>query len=84
MNRKERIQSILLENMNDWQIEVIDNSLEHKGHNNFDGKQETHFKINLKSKLLKKPDRLAIHKKINFLLKNEFLSGLHALEINIL
>ena len=84
MNRKKRIQSILSKNIKDWEIEVIDNSHKHKGHGNFKGNEESHFKINLLNKSLNKPHRLAIHRKINNLLKEEFLSGLHALEINIL
>tara|TARA_X000000368_G_C22905920_1_gene656280 strand:- start:221 stop:475 length:255 start_codon:yes stop_codon:yes gene_type:complete len=84
MNRKERIQSILSKNINDWEIEVIDNSYKHKGHGSFSGNEESHFKINLLNKSLDKPHRLEIHRKINNLLKEEFLTGLHALEINIL
>ena len=84
MSRKKRIEFILLENIKDWEIEVIDNSFLHKGHNNFDGNQETHFKINLQNKSINKQNRLEIHRKINALLENEFLNGLHALEINIL
>ena len=83
MNRKKRIQSILSKNINDWEIEVIDNSYKHKGHGNFSGNEESHFKINLLNKSLDKPHRLEIHRKINNLLKEEFLTGLHALEINI-
>ena len=83
MNRKKRIESILFENLHNWEIEVIDNSYEHKGHNNFSGDQESHFKINLSNKSKEKINRLEVHKKINFLLENEFLTGLHALEINI-
>ena len=84
MNRKKRIQSILSKNINDWEIEVIDNSYKHKGHGSFSGNEESHFKINLLNKSLDKPHRLEIHRKINNLLKEEFLTGLHALEINIL
>jgi len=84
MNRKKRIQSILSKNINDWEIEVIDNSYKHKGHGNFSGNEESHFKINLLNKSSDKPHRLEIHRKINNLLKEEFLTGLHALEINIL
>ena len=50
MNRKQRIQSILIKELRDWEIIIIDNSQEHNGHNNFNGKQESHFKINLLNK----------------------------------
>jgi BolA protein len=83
MNRKKRIESILRKNFLDWKIEVIDNSFKHKGHNNFDGNQESHFKIILYIDSKKKINKFKVHKKINFLLKNEFLIGLHALQIKI-
>ena len=84
MNRNKRIYNILSGTLKEWTIEVHDTSYMHSGHNNFDGKQETHFKIIFKSNLLIKPNRLDFHRKINALLKNEFSSGLHALEVKIL
>ena len=84
MNRKKRIYNLLLEEFDEFSIEIIDNSHLHSGHNNFDGKNETHIKIILKSKTSKKLNRLNIHKKINNILKNEYNSGLHSLEINII
>jgi len=84
MNRKNRIENILKSNFIEWEIEIIDNSKEHIGHNHFDGTQETHFQIIIKKKINDKTSRLKIHKKINELLKNEFIKGMHALEIKIL
>ena len=83
MNRKQRIYSVIINNFSTYEIDIFDNSSEHVGHNNFDGKQETHFKIVLKTRS-KSYNRLEIHKKINNLLKDEFSSGLHSLEISIL
>ena len=83
MNRKKRIEKILSNYLIDFKIEVIDNSNEHIGHNNFDGSQESHFKINIENKPKKILSRLEIHRKINQLLKYEFQNGMHALEINI-
>ena len=84
MKRKKRIESILLEKFSKWKTEVNDISILHKGHNNFDGSEETHFSIILNSNSKNKESKLKIHRKINVLLKNEFNSGLHALEIKIL
>ena len=84
MKRKKRIESILLEKFSNWKTEVNDISILHKGHNNFDGSEETHFSIILNSNSQNKESKLKIHRKINELLKNEFTSGLHALEIKIL
>ena len=83
MNRKQRINKLLLENFNDFSINIEDNSHLHTGHNNFDGSGETHLKILLISKKLQDIDRLNIHKKINELVKKEFDNGLHSLEIKI-
>ena len=84
MKRKKRIELILLEKFSNWKTEVNDISVLHKGHNNFDGRGETHFIIILNSNSKNKESKLKIHRKINELLKNEFNSGLHALEIKIL
>ena len=84
MKRKKRIEAILSENFFCWKTEVNDISILHKGHNNFDGSQETHFRIILNFNNQNKESKLKIHRKINELLKNEFNSGLHALEIKIL
>ena len=83
MNRKQRISKILQNNLNDFTVNIVDNSYKHQGHNQFDGKGETHIQIFLKNKSNKKPDRLQLHRKINNLLENEFKSGLHSLEITI-
>ena len=83
MNRKKRIQSILLNNFKDCKVSIIDNSMEHNGHNNFNGQQESHFQIILSKNSSYKKNTLSIHRKINDLLKYEFLNGLHALEIKI-
>jgi BolA protein len=70
--------AILLES-----LEVENKSHLHKGHLGDDGSGETHFKIIIKSKELKEQGRIAAHRKINNILKDEFLKGLHALEIDI-
>ena len=81
MKRKKRIENILHNNFSFSSIKVEDISMLHQGHNNFNGKDETHFKITLQSTQNEKLSKLLIHRKINKLLKEEFSSGLHALEI---
>ena len=83
MNRKKRIEKVLQSAFVGWRIEIIDSSMEHIGHNHFDGTQETHFQVILKNKINHKTNRLSIHRKINELLKDEFIKGMHALEIKI-
>ena len=82
MNRKKRIELLLKKKMPNFLINVTDLSSSHKGHGGFDGTQETHLQINLKTKN-QVDSRLSIHKKIYSLLEKEFKSGLHSLEIKI-
>ncbi len=83
MNRKQRIDKILSKKLNDFLIEIIDNSYLHKGHEGFTGRNETHIKIILTKKDRTPSNRLRIHRIINSLLEKEFNSGLHSLEIKI-
>ncbi len=83
MNRTKRIKDILEKNFVEFSISITDDSLAHRGHNNFDGKEETHMIIELKKKFNSDIQRLEIHKKINTLLSEEFKIGLHALQIKI-
>ena len=84
MNRKKKIELILKNNFIGWKTVVNDISNLHKGHNNYDGNNETHFSIILNMNNQNKESRLTIHRKINELLKDEFNLGLHALEIKII
>ena len=83
MNRTKRIKEILQKHLTNFRIDVVDNSHLHKGHNNFSGLDETHILLKLKSISKYKIKNIAIHKQINFLLKDEFAKGLHSLEIKI-
>ena len=84
MNRTKRIQSILQKYFNETTTYVKDNSRFHKGHNDFNGKGETHILIQIHQNSKLQLNRLEIHRKINYLLKEEFESGLHSLEIKII
>ena len=84
MNRTKRIKNILKKYFNDHNIIVIDNSNLHKGHNNFDGDNETHILVKIKQNFKFELNRLETHRKINSLLSEEFNSGLHSLEIKII
>ena len=84
MKRKKRIESILSKNFPHWKAEVNDTSILHKGHNNFDGNNETHILVHLKKNSKLELNRLEVHRKINSLLIKEFDSGLHSLEIKII
>tara|TARA_B110000196_G_C20959950_1_gene573466 strand:- start:285 stop:542 length:258 start_codon:yes stop_codon:yes gene_type:complete len=84
MNRKKRIETVIKNNFIYDFLDVVDDSHLHAGHQNYDGKQESHFKIILKFKVGIQLTRLQVHRKINHLLKDEFSKGLHALQIQII
>jgi len=84
MNRKNKIESIIKKNFLGWKTKVNDISILHKGHQKFDGKNETHFCIILNGNNKNNESKLTIHRRINELLKDEFNLGLHALEIKII
>ena len=63
-------------------ITLIDNSSLHSKHKSFDPKK-FHLKIIIRSKDLKKMNKIVAHKKIFSILKNEMANQIHALEIEI-
>ena len=67
-----------------FNIKVVDNSHLHKGHNNFNGNNETHILLEIKKKTKLIVNRIDLHRKINLLLNNEFKKGLHSLQIKII
>ena len=71
MKRKQRIDEILSKKLEDFSLEIVDNSNLHKGHNNFTGNDETHIKITLTKKNKLPTDRLNIHRLINELLEKK-------------
>ena len=63
-------------------IILIDNSHLHSKHKSFDS-NKLHLKIIIKSKKLKNMDKIAAHKEIFSILKDEMSNKIHALEIEI-
>ena len=61
---------------------LIDNSKLHVKHKSYDSKK-FHLKIIIKSEKLKKMDKLAAHKEIFSILRDEIKNKIHALEIEI-
>ncbi len=83
MNRTKKIKNILKKNLLEFEIKVIDDSFSHKGHYNFNGKNESHVIIELKNNSISNLNRLELHKKINTFLFEEYKNGLHSLQIKI-
>ncbi len=81
---KNRIYNKIKEGLNPEFLEVENKSHLHRGHAGDDGSGETHFLVIVKDESLKKLGRVAAHRKINELVRGEFVKGLHALEIKFL
>ena len=63
-------------------IIIVDNSRFHTKHKSFDPKK-FHLKIIIKSEKLRNMDKIAAHKLIFSILKDEMNTKIHALEIEI-
>ena len=70
------------EKINPENIILVNNSYLHTKHKSFDS-NKFHLKLIIKSKKLKNMDKIAAHKEIFAILKNEMKDKIHALEIEI-
>ena len=82
MNFFDEIKEKINEKINPENIILVDNSYLHTKHKSFDS-NKFHLKLIIKSKKLKNMDKIAAHKKIFAILKNEMKGKIHALEIEI-
>ena len=78
MNRKFKIEKILVDNFEPYFFLVKDVSEEHRGHQNFRENVESHFEIIIVSQKFENLNNVARHRMINKSLKEEFLSDLHS------
>ena len=78
----DEIKKKITKEINPQNITLIDNSNLHKKHKSFD-LNKFHFKIVIESKKLKKMSKIAAHKEIFSILKDEMKNKIHALEIQI-
>ena len=82
MNFLDEVKEKINKKINPENIILIDNSSLHTKHKSFDI-NKFHLKIIIKSKKLKSMDKIAAHKEIFSVLKNEMSNKIHALEIEI-
>ena len=83
MNFFDEIREKINKEINPENIILIDNSNLHSKHKSFDA-TKLHLKIIIKSKKLKKMNKIMAHKEIYSILKSEMSDKIHALEIEIL
>ena len=82
MNLFDQIKEKINKKINPENIILIDNSSFHTKHKSFD-KNKIHLKIIIKSEKLRNIDKIAAHKEIFSILKDEMSNKIHALEIEI-
>ena len=78
----DKVKTKINKKINPENIILIDNSHLHTKHKSFDS-SKLHLKIIIKSEKLKKMDKIAAHKKIFSILKDEMNNKIHALELEI-
>ncbi len=91
MNTRATIETKLAEAFAPEHLEIIDESHLHAGHHHadsdhhatFDGSGETHFRVRLVSAAFAGQSRVARHRAINRVLKDELDAGVHALAIEV-
>jgi len=82
MSLFDRVKEKINKKINPENIILIDNSHFHTKHKFFDS-NKVHLKIIIKSKTLKKMNKIMAHKEIYSILKDEMSNKIHALEIEI-
>ena len=82
VNFFDKIKEKINKKINPENLILIDNSSFHTKHKSFDS-NKFHLKIIIKSKKLKKMDKITAHKKIFSILKDEMNNKIHALELEI-
>ena len=78
MNRKLKIEQIILKSFDPYFFSVLDVSEQHRGHQNFKENIESHFEIIIVSEQFKNMKRIDRHRIVNHNLKEEFSSDLHS------
>jgi len=81
MDRAERIRQKLNESLSPRRLDIADDSHRHEGHGGWRPEGETHFRIAVVSDAFAGKSRVQRQQQVYALLKEEFDSGLHALQL---
>jgi BolA family transcriptional regulator, general stress-responsive regulator len=82
MSMREVMENKLRAAFSPVELTVVDESHRHAGHSGARPGGETHFAVFIVSTAFAGQSRVAIHRAINDVLKNEFAAGVHALAIS--
>ena len=82
MNFFDKVKEKINKSINPENLILIDNSSMHAKHKSFD-QNKFHLKIIIQSEKLRNMDKIAAHKEIFSILKEEMDQKIHALEIEI-
>jgi stress-induced morphogen len=80
-SRTERIQARLTEGFDPVKLEIKDDSARHAGHSGAAPGGETHYQVVMASRRFEGMNRVARSRAVHEALKDEFASGLHALNL---
>ena len=83
MNMKSRIESKLRETFLPTELEVIDESEQHRGHGGWREGGETHFRVRMVSESFSGQSRVARQRAVNACLKEELATSVHALAMEL-
>ncbi len=81
MNRKLKIEKIIIQNFQPHFYSIKDVSEQHRGHQNFRENVESHFEIIIVSKKFQNIKRIDRHRMVNQNLREEFSLDLHSVII---
>jgi len=81
MTRKDRIYNVIQKSLSPEGLNVIDDSHQHIGHQGAQPGGETHYRVEISCKELAEKSRVTRERTVTALLKEEFDTGLHALQI---
>lgn len=82
MSMEEAIRTKLAAALSPLSLAVENQSHLHAGHAGDDGSGETHFRVQVVSESFRGQSRIACHRMVHEILKNEMKSGIHALVID--
>jgi BolA protein len=84
MSVRDTIIAKLSDALHPTHLDVIDESLKHKGHAGWREGGETHFRVRVATRQFAGKTRVAQHREVMSALKEELDAGVHALAIEVL